>query len=71
MGNRQNAGSGPATQWVAGQHRYSFLVALAAGSAALSLLAPDGLGALSAAAAAATILFLLMLVALADWRAAA
>lgn len=55
---------------VQGRHRYSFAVALAAGSAALSLLAPEGVAALAAAAAAATILFLLMLVAAYDWRAA-
>ncbi|MBO6774868.1 MAG: response regulator [Marinibacterium sp.] len=55
---------------VQGRHRYSFAAALAAGSAALSLLAPEGVGAQAAAAAAATILFLLMLVAAYDWRLA-
>lgn len=55
---------------VQGRHRYSFAAALAAGSAALSLLAPEGVGAQAAAAAAATILFLLMLVAAYDWRVA-
>lgn len=57
-------------QRVQGRHRYSFAAALAAGSAALSLLAPEGVGAQAAAAAAATILFLLMLVAAYDWRVA-
>lgn len=68
MLSRQPESVGPGDKRGPGRHRYSFVLAIAAGSAALSLIAPDGMAGRGAAMAAATILFLLMMVAVLDWR---